>query len=114
MKQIPALSYFLLGLIFLCTTPAVAADRKLPVIDGKEIVATVDGAPITLEELNRAIAAAHAERPQKTTAGRVDFSNIMDRLITTRLIALEARNMGLDELPEIKGEVNAYARQLQM
>jgi hypothetical protein len=114
MKQILALSHFLLGLTFLCTTPAVAADLKLPVVDGKEIVATVNKAPITLEELNRAIAAAHAERPREAAAGRVDFSNIMNRLITTRLIALEARNMGLDELPEIKSELNAYARQLQM
>jgi len=114
MKQILALSHFLLGLIFLCATHAVAADQELPVVDGKEIVATVNEAPITLEELNRAIAAAHAERPREAAAGRVDFSNIMNRLITTRLIAVEARNMGLDELPEIKSEVNAYARQLQM
>jgi hypothetical protein len=114
MKQIPALAHFLLGLIFLCATHAVASDQKLPIIAGKKIVATVAEEPITLEELNQAIAATHAERSRETTAGRVDFSNIMNRLITTRLIVLEARNMGLDELPEIKSEINAYARQLQM
>ena len=114
MKQILARSPLLLGLIFLCATQAMAADQKLPIVDGKKIVATVAKEPITLEELNRAIAAAHAERPRETTAGKVDFSNILNRLITTRLIALEARNMGLDELPEIKSAMDAYARQLQM
>lgn len=114
MKPIVGLSYFLVGLIFLCTTPAVASEQKLPIIEGKKIVAKVDNEPITLDELNQAIAAAHAERRRETTAGRVDFSNIMNRLINTRLIALEARNMGLDELPEIKSEIDSYAEQLQM
>lgn len=114
MKHIPALAHFLLGFLFLCATLAVASDQKLPIIAGEKIVATVAEEPITLEELNQAIAAAHAERSREATAGRVDFSNIMNRLITTRLIVLEARNMGLDELPEIKSEINAYARQLQM
>jgi uncharacterized protein with PIN domain len=92
----------------------VAWSQKLPVIDGKEIVAMVNEEPITLEELNKAIAAAHSETPQKAKAGRINYANIMQRLINTRLIELEARNMGLDELPEVKSEVDAYAKQLLM
>ncbi len=114
MKPISSIACVLLGLTCLGAAQAVASDQKLPVIDGQKTVATVNEEPITLAELNQALAAAHAERRNETQAGRIDFSNIMNRLITTRLIVLEARNMGLDELPAVKNEVNAYAKQLLM
>jgi hypothetical protein len=88
-----------------------ASDQKLPVIDGKKAVATVNGEPISLEEFYRAIADSHAGRPRGEKAGRIDFSDIMQRLINTRLIVLEAKNMGLDELPEVKDALDAYAKQ---
>ena len=47
-----------------------ASDKKLPVIDGKIAVATVNNDPITMEELNRAIAASHARRSEEKKAGR--------------------------------------------
>jgi len=90
--------------------PGYAAEGKLPVIDGKIAVATVNDEPITLEEFNRAIAASHAARTGAKTAGLVDYSKIMSRIINTRLIVLEARNIGLDELPEIKKMVADYSR----
>ena len=89
-----------------------ASDEELPVIDGKKAVATVNEEPISLEELNKAIAASHTSRPRGESAGRIDYSAIMHRLINTRLILLEARNMGLDELPEIKDAVDKYSRQI--
>lgn len=88
-----------------------ASDEELPVIDGKKAVATVNEEPISLEELNKAIAASHTSRPRGESAGRIDYSAIMDRLINTRLILLEARNMGLDELPELKDTVAQYSRE---
>lgn len=91
-----------------------AANYDLPEIGGKKVVAMVNDDPITLEELNRAIAASHQKKSGEARAGRVDYSQIINRLINTRLILLEAQNMGLDELPEIESTVNAYARQLMM
>ena len=91
-----------------------ASDEKLPVIDGKKAVATVNEDPISLEELNKAIAASHTLRPRGEKAGRIDYSAVMDRLINTRLILLEARNMGLDELPEINDAVGKYSREALM
>jgi len=90
--------------------PGYAAEGKLPVIDGKAAVATVNDEPITLEEFNRAIAASHAARPGAKTAGRIDYSKIINRIINTRLIMLEARNIGLDDLPEIKKMVADYSQ----
>jgi len=93
------------------TVHAKASDQKLPVIDGKPAVASVNEAPISLEELDRAIAASHASRARGEKAGRIDFSDIMQRLINIRLILLEATNMGLDQLPEIKDTLETYSKQ---
>ena len=42
--------------------------------------------------------------------GKVDYSEILDRLVNAKLILLEVRNMGLDELPEVKESVDSYSR----
>jgi hypothetical protein len=96
-----------------------AADQNLPIIDGKKTVATVNDEPITLEELQQAIAAAHAAKSPEIAAGeakagRIDYAGIMERLIETRLIVLEAKNMGIGELPEVKKLIDVYARQSLM
>jgi hypothetical protein len=102
-----------LACFFLKATPGYTKtlNQDLPIIDGKKAVATVNDEPISLEELDRAVAASHASRPRGEKAGRIDFSDIMQRLINTRLIILEAKNMGLDELPEIREALNTYSKQ---
>ena len=106
----------LVALIFLLLTglPAFGSEKKLPTIDGKTAVASVNNEPITLEEFNRAIAASHAARRGEETAGRIDYSGVINRLINIRLIELEARNIGLDDLPEIKKMVADYSRDTLM
>ncbi|MBI4699522.1 MAG: peptidyl-prolyl cis-trans isomerase [Nitrospirae bacterium] len=101
MKQL----YLALILIFISNN-AIASDAKLPLIDGKETLATVNGGPITLEEFNTALAQIHsAEEANKSEgkhAGKIDYKGVLDRLINSKLIVTEARNIGLDELPEVK------------
>lgn len=96
--------------LLLTGLPGYGSENELPVIDGKISVATVNDEPITLEEFNKAIAAAHTGKHEKKTAGSIDYSAIMKRVINTRLIIIEARNMGLDELPEIKKMVKQYSQ----
>jgi hypothetical protein len=90
--------------------PRDGVGGSLPIVDGNKAVATVNGEPITVEELESAIAAAHASRAKTEKAGQIDYSAIINRLINTRLIAIEARNMGLDELVEIREMVDSYSR----
>jgi hypothetical protein len=106
----------LVALIFLLLTglPSFGSEKKLPIIDGKRAVASVNDEPITLEEFNRAIAAMHAARQPEEIAGRIDFSKIINRIINTRLIGLEARNIGLDQLPEVKKLVADNSRETLM
>jgi len=108
-----------IGLVLKCVVVCLALiaangftfDQNLPVIDGEPTVATVNNEPITLEAFNRAIAASHREKSGKGTAGRIDFSAIMNRIINTKLIILEAKNIGLDELPKTKDTVENFSRQ---
>lgn len=95
--------------LLLASALAFAEAKKLPLVDNKEVVATVDGEPITLEEFNQAIASSHSARQEATEAGRIDYSAIMKRIINMKLIGLEAREMGLGELPEVKSAVADYA-----
>jgi hypothetical protein len=91
-----------------------ASEGELPVIQGKTAVATVDGVPITLETFNRALAESHSAHLPGKKAGKVDYSGIMDRLVNTRLLVIEARNMGLNEQPEFRKLVDDYAKQALM
>jgi hypothetical protein len=88
----------------------VAAQGNLPLIDGRRAIATVNGEPVTSAELRSAIKAAHAKRAETEKAGKIDYTGIMNRLISTRLIVIEARNMGLDELVEIRKAVDSHSK----
>ena len=58
----------LIAATFLLSTglPGYAPAGKLPIIDGKKAVASVNEEPITLDELNQAVAASHAERADRS------------------------------------------------
>ena len=94
----------------LLTANGFAAEPPPPRIGGREAVATVNGDPITVEELNQALGMRHAETAAGDKVGKVDYSEILNRLINIRLILLEARNIGLDELPEVRESVDSYSR----
>lgn len=85
-------------------SPASAAGEA-PVPDG-EAVALVNGEAITVADLFAQIGSMHMGVTEP--AGGVkppDPVGLLQRLIDARLIAQEARNIGLDELPEYKGRV---------
>jgi parvulin-like peptidyl-prolyl isomerase len=69
-------------------------------------VARVEDETIALSDLTRALAAAHGGMDSSASrAGKRDFTAILDRLIEVRLVVTEAREMGIDELPEVKKAV---------
>lgn len=112
MNHFPLLKNILAILFFLTGACHVQALEKHSVIDRDNVIASVNNVPITLEELNRAVAASHPDidaPPQK--AGKIDFSSIIKRLLDTRLIIEEGESMGLSELPEIITLTEKYSRQ---
>jgi hypothetical protein len=76
--------------------------------DASLAVAQVEDLPVTLGEFSAALSAAHEGHTSEQAGGK-DFHPVLDRLIGARLIALEAHEMGIDELPELKAAVDQYA-----
>ncbi len=98
------------GVVTVALTAGIGAAQGLPVIDGKRIVASVQGEPITVEELAREVAVVRRGRPSGATVGRAEELALLNRMIDLRLIAQEARRMELDKLPELRQAIDAYAR----
>ncbi|WP_242335417.1 peptidyl-prolyl cis-trans isomerase [Anaeromyxobacter sp. SG66] len=82
-------------------------------------VAVVDGDVITMGQLVDTLALEHAPRsPEEGATGeeaapaapasRSDFTRVLERLIDTRVVASEARDMGIDDLPQLKEELAKY------
>jgi parvulin-like peptidyl-prolyl isomerase len=90
---------------------AFALAQELPVVKGKKIVASVNGEPITLDELTREIAGVKKESTPAAKVDRQAELGVLQRLINTRLVVQEARNIGLDKLAENKMMVDAFARE---
>jgi hypothetical protein len=75
-------------------------------------VASVEDEPIPLQKLTRAIASSHAGKADVKTTVRRDYSKLLDRILTAKLVVQEARNIGLDELPEVEARLDDFANQL--
>ena len=90
---------------------ASALAQDLPVVKGKKIVASVNGEAITLDELTREIAGAEKANAPATKIDRQAELGVLQRLINMRLIVQEAKNIGLDKLPENKMMVDAFAKE---
>ncbi len=95
-------------LTFVCATGFPATPR-LPVVSGREVVATVNGEPITRAALERQLASMHEGMQEKETKTRKDPSELLNRMINAALMLQEARRMGLDEAPELAAAADAFA-----
>ncbi len=73
-------------------------------------LATVDDEPITVNDLATALAGAHEQMGEEKTAGKKNFSDMLNRLVNVKLIVAEAKNMGLGDLQDVKEMVDAYAK----
>lgn len=74
-------------------------------------IAQVDDEVIVLQELTDALAAAHGAMGDMATekkAGKRDFQPVLDRLVEARLLTVEAREMGIADLPEHKAWLESY------
>ncbi len=94
----------------LCGASGVSAiEKALPLTHGPKTVALVNGEPVTLADLESAFA-LRSGVTGGAKAGRKDIFELVQRLINVRLAVQEARKIGLDQLPEIRQIVDAYAR----
>jgi hypothetical protein len=74
-------------------------------------VAQVNDDPILMEEFTDALESIHesAGTAAEKKAGKKDYAAALNRLINARLIIQEGTAMGLDELPDVKKQIDAFA-----
>jgi len=73
-------------------------------------IAVANDEIIPIEEFAGAIAAAHEGKAEQKTPARKNYSEVLNRLINIKLIAQEARNIGLDQLPDTKNLVGTFEK----
>jgi hypothetical protein len=99
-----------LAVLLLTGTSGFASDKDLPVVEGKKTVATINGEPITLEEFNQELSMMSEGTEGSEKVAKEKRTELLKRLINTRLIIQEARRMGLDEIPELKKRIEVFSR----
>ncbi len=81
---------------------ASPARADLPLLGGKPALASINGEPLTLEEFERALGGLHSGMADNSQRSMPHPSQLLERLINAKLVLQEARNIGLDELPEVR------------
>jgi parvulin-like peptidyl-prolyl isomerase len=70
-------------------------------------LAIVNGEPVVEDDLKYSLQIAH-RREDLSTAGELNLSKFIQKLIDDRLIIQEARSMGMEEYPEVQQAIQAY------
>ncbi|MEN8258332.1 MAG: peptidyl-prolyl cis-trans isomerase [Thermodesulfobacteriota bacterium] len=112
MKKIIAL----IGILMMFGTGNACAAKTgggLPMVNGKEVIATLNGDPIYLDEFNKALSSmhGHGQGASAQKAGEINYKAPLKRLVDIRLVLLEAENIGLGDLPDIQDQVAAFSKQ---
>src|SRR5574341_1536822 len=90
-----------MGIILAGLWGGIAPAQDLPVAKGKRIVASVNGGPITMDEFTLEIASIRRDLAPGEQVDKKTEKDVLERMINTRLIVQEARQVGLDKLPEV-------------
>ncbi len=95
------------------------AGGKLPVIDGQEALASVNGDPVTVGEFNRVLIQLHnslskAGGNKVADVEKIDYAGVLSRLINISLADHEAKIIGLDKLPQVKAVISQYEDSMLM
>lgn len=112
MKRIYRMAVLVPGVFLFLGGLGYSASLKLPVIDGKTVLATVNGEPLTREEMEREMFSLHEGISDNVTRSRSNPSELLDRMIDAMLIVQEARNIGLDELPEVQDAIDGFQKDI--
>jgi parvulin-like peptidyl-prolyl isomerase len=108
MRRISLSAIFAAAVLFLVAGKGNAAEPNLPLVAGKPTLALINDEPLTLEEFDVALAGLHEGVADNAATSRARASELLDRLINAKLILQEARNIGLDALPEVVDLVKVY------
>jgi len=89
-----------------------AAGQSLPVRAGRPAVASVNGDAIFLDELLREAGPSADQSRLRQGLGTAEDLALLGRLVNVKLVVHEASKMGLDEVPEIRKQVEVASREI--
>ncbi len=97
--------------------PVKKAQKGLPIIDGREAVASVEGEPVTVGEFNRVLYQLHesllaSKKENGQTAKQIDYAGVLNRLINVHLADQEAKRIGLARFPAVKAQMAKFSDQV--
>jgi len=103
----------LLAVALVATVSVASKQGSPPVVNGQPVLATVNGEPVTAEDLRWQIGSMHEGMLEsEAKVGSPDPLGLMQRVIDAKLIVQEARNIGLDELPEVTSTLEMGRKEL--
>ena len=85
---------------------------KIPLFSEKYAempVAMVADEPITLKEFSREMASMHQELKEGEAAKNQNYKDLLERLITVKLVKQEALNIGFDRTPQVQSQMDNFA-----
>jgi parvulin-like peptidyl-prolyl isomerase len=88
--------------------PASTPAPELPVVKGQRALASVDGEPVAWAAFADALSSVHEGAAEGTKRAKQDPQALLERLITGKLVAQEARNIGLDQEAKYKAAVASF------
>ncbi len=101
-------------LVALHTQATLIAQGALPLRNGRPVVAVVNRDSISLDEFVMQLDSPSAADRSRLQLGRATAkdADLLSRLVTIKLIVQEAHRMGLDEVPEIRKQVEVTSREI--
>jgi len=106
MKLIVRLGCFFLHSMMVLVVFGNAVGSELPVIDDRPALASVNGEPITGDDLRQQVQSFHGGMSANPgMVRRPDPEALLQRIVDAKLIIQESVNIGLDELPEVQSRL---------
>lgn len=96
------------GVLSLGAAPSSPSAPQLPVVKGQKALASVDGEPVAWAAFADALSSVHEGAKEGAKRAKQDPHALLERLITGKLVAQEARNIGLDQEPKYKAAVESF------
>jgi hypothetical protein len=93
-------------------TLLTAAPRPVPLRNGRAVVATVNDDAISLDEFVTELGSSAERAGLRSGRATADQLDALERVITIKLVTQEAERMGLDEIPEIRKQVEVTSREI--
>lgn len=94
------------------TASPAAGQSGLPLKNGRPVVAIVNADSISLDEFALQLDPSVDRTRLRQGRGTAKEVELLDRLVTIKLVVQEAETMGLDEVAEIKKQVDVSSREI--